>query len=132
MTLMIAVKLAMTLVTVLFALGYRARRQNNPLHQKLMAAGFGMLVLTAVGLVAGVHLFHGTYGAAPWLVDLMGGVDSAQGVLIAHRITATLAFLALSGQVVTGIRRHPAHRTLARLATPLWLVSYVSGLVVFE
>ena len=126
------VQAVMTAATICFVAGYTQRHRNNPLHRRLMALGFLLTVLIAVVLVAGVHLFGAGYGPADWLVAATGGEEPARAVLIAHRALATLTFLALLAQVITGWRRHPLHHRLWRLAIPLWLLSYVSGMAIFQ
>jgi uncharacterized membrane protein YozB (DUF420 family) len=96
-----------------------------------MAAGFFLTVAVALVLVAGVRAFGATYGPADWLVAALGN-PGARGVLLLHRALATLTFLVLLAQVISGWRRHRLHRRLARLLVPLWLLSYGSGLVIFQ
>ena len=130
--LILSVQIVMTAATVCFVAGLRVRHTNNPLHRKLMLAGFLLTIGIAVVLVVGVHAFGLSYSPAGWLVAGVGSEEAARGVLIAHRLVATLTLLVLLGQVITGIRRHPAHRWLYMAVVPLWLVSYVSGLFIFE
>lgn len=127
----LAVKLVFTAATLAYAAGYWFRVRNNPLHQKLMLTGFLFTLGIAVVLIVGVHGFGGTYGPAPWLVRTVGGESAAHGVLIAHRALATVTLLCLITQIVTGLRRHPLHPRLARATLPLWLLAYVTGLVIF-
>ena len=130
--LLVWVRAVMTAATICFAAGLVVRRSNNALHRKLMMAGFVLTIGIAVVLVVGVNVFGESYGPADWLTALMGGEGPAGGVLIAHRIFATLTFLALLVQVLAGIRRLSYHRRLGAVVIPLWLVTYVSGLFIFS
>ena len=127
----ILVKLVFTAATLCYALGFANRHRNNPLHQKLMISGFILTLGIAVVLVAGVQIFGATYAPAGWLINVAGGDQGAQTVLIVHRLFATVALLFLIAQVITGWRRHPLHRRLFRPVIVLWLVTYVSGLTIF-
>ncbi|MBI4083524.1 MAG: DUF420 domain-containing protein [Candidatus Lambdaproteobacteria bacterium] len=124
------VKLVMSTATFCFILGYALRHRNNRLHRRWMVAGFALALAIAIVLVVGVQLFHAPYGPSFWLVEL-AGERGARIVLTCHRVLATVALLALIGQVVTGIRRHPLHRRLYRATIPLWLAAYVSGMFLF-
>ncbi len=127
----VLVKIVFTLATLSYAAGLYYRHRNNPLHQKLMGTGLVFTLSIAVVLIAGVHLFQATYGPAAWLVRMTGGMDSAGTVLIVHRGISTLSLLLLLLQVVSGWRRMPLHGRIYPLVITLWLVSYVSGLVIF-
>lgn len=129
--LILLVQIVMTAATLCYAAGLAVRHSNNPLHRALMLTGFGFTLGIAVVLVVGVHVFGATYGPAEWLVG-MGNHGFAYGVLIAHRLLATVTFLLLVAQVITGIRRQPAHHWLFKPVIPLWLLTYVSGMVIFE
>jgi uncharacterized membrane protein YozB (DUF420 family) len=126
------VQAAMTAATLCYAAGLAVRHRNNPLHRGLMLIGFAFTAGMALALVAGVHLFGATYGPADWLVEAMGGEDAARGVLIAHRMLATVTLLLLAAQVVSGWRRHPLHRRQFRPVIALWLATYASGIVIFQ
>lgn len=126
------VKAVMSAATLCFALGYTQRFRNNALHRRLMALGFLLTLSIALVLVAGVHLFGATYGPAPWLSALLGGEGPARAVLTAHRALATVTLLALLAQVISGWRRHPLHRRLHRWVVPLWLITYASGMTIFQ
>ena len=127
----LAVKLVMTLATLFFAVGLAFPRRNNPLHRILMSAGFLSTVAIAVVLVVGVQIFGAGYEAAPWLVQVTGGVEGAARVLITHRLVATVTFFALFFQVVAGFRRKPVHTRFFKVVIPLWIITYLSGLVIF-
>ena len=128
----VAVKLVFTLATLLYVIGFAMRIRNNALHRKLMATGFVLTAAIAVVLVIGVNVFGATYGPADWLLTAAGGETGARGVLIAHRIVATVTFLCLLAQVITGWRRHPLHHRLYKAVVPLWLITYVSGMTIFQ
>lgn len=125
------VKLVFTAATLCYVLGFANRHRNNPLHQRLMIAGFLLTLAIAVVLVVGVQVFDAGYGPAGWLVRVTGGEQNARIVLIIHRLVATVALLFLIAQIVTGLRRMPLHRRLFRPVIVLWLITYASGLVIF-
>jgi uncharacterized membrane protein YozB (DUF420 family) len=127
-----AVQAVMSAATLAYALGYWLRHRDNLWHRRLMALGFVFTLAIAVVLVAGVHLYGATYGPADWLVQALGGDRPARVVLIVHRGLATLTFLLLAAQVYTGWRRLPLHHRLHRAVVPLWLLSYVSGMFIFQ
>lgn len=127
----LAVKIVFTLATLTYLAGLRVRHSNNALHRKLMALGFLLTLGIAVILVVGVHGFGGTYGPAPWLVSLTGSERGAHIVLLVHRGFATLTLVLLITQIVTGIRRRPLHGRLAPWTVTCWMVSFVSGLLIF-
>lgn len=128
----VLVQAVMTAATLCFAFGYAQRIRNNALHRRWMATGIVLTAGIAVVLVIGVHVFGATYGPSPWLVDLLGSEGAAWRVLRAHRVLASVTFLVLAAQGVTGWRRHPLHRRLWRLAVPLWIASYGSGMIIFQ
>ena len=127
----LAVKLAMTLATLCFAIGYAARRRDNRLHRRVMLLGFAVTLAAAAILVAGVQGFGATYRPVYWLVRGTGGPEHARWVLMAHRAVAALTFAAIGTQVYSGIRRHPLHVRLYPYTIGLWLVTYVSGMLIF-
>ena len=127
----LVVKLAMTMATLCFAVGYAARRRDNLLHRRVMLAGY-LLTLTAAGMfVTSVHGFGAIYRPGYWLVRTAGGPEQARGVLIAHFVLASIALLALGMQVVSGLRRDPIHRRAYPYAIALWLAAYVTGMFIF-
>jgi len=127
----LAVKLVFSAATLAYAWGYCNRIRNNALHRRLMALGFVLTLGIAVTLLVGVYGFHSTYGPAGWLVDLAGGAEAARKVLLAHRAVASLTLAILIAQIALGVWRHPLHRRLFRVVAPLWLISFVTGLVIF-
>ena len=128
----VLLQIVMSAATVCFAAGFAVRHSNNALHRKLMATGFVLTAAIAVVLVIAVNVFGATYGPADWLLTAAGGETGARGVLIAHRIVATVTFLFLLAQVITGWRRHPLHHRLYKAVVPLWLITYVSGMTIFQ
>ncbi len=127
----LAVKLVFSIATLFFIIGYAMRWRNNARHQKLMLLGFGFTLAIAVVLLTGVYAFGASYGPANWLLELTGSVSGAKAVLLAHRGLATVTLVILIAQLVSGIRRHPLHHRLFKTVIPLWIVTYVSGLVIF-
>lgn len=128
----VVVKLVMSLATACYALGYAARERDNRLHRRLMAAGFVLTLAIAVVLIVGVHGFHAGYRPAYWLVRGLGTEGRAQALLIAHRVLATVTLLTVCAQVYSGWRRLPLHRRLFPYAIGLWLLSYVTGMFIFQ
>ncbi len=127
----IAVKLVMTLATVLFALGLYQSKKNIHLHRLYMKLGFLSTLSIAVVLVAGVHFYGVTYGPAAWLVNVSGSEATAGIFLVLHRVFATVALIFLITQIVTGIVRHPLHLKIFRYVIITWVITYTSGLFLF-
>jgi uncharacterized membrane protein YozB (DUF420 family) len=127
----IAVKLVFAAATLAYLVGFVNRTRNNALHRRMMVLGFLLTLGIAGVLLVGVYGFHASYGPAGWLLALTGGARPAQWVLLAHRAVATLTLLVLITQILAGVRRHPLHRRLYRAVVPLWVVTLVSGLVLF-
>ncbi|MEE8397220.1 MAG: DUF420 domain-containing protein [bacterium] len=127
----LTVKLVFTAATLAFMVGFSLRRSNNALHRRLMLLGALLTAGIAVVLVAGVYIFGETYGPAGWLVEAAGSEARARGVLVAHRLLATVTLVCLLTQVVAGLRRSPLHKRLYKAVIPLWFLTYGSGLVVF-
>jgi uncharacterized membrane protein YozB (DUF420 family) len=130
LSMIFAVKLSMTLATLFLVAGYRVASSDNQLHRKLMILGLASFVGTAVVLVLGANVFDGTYAAAAWSVRLFGE-KGAQSLLLAHRGLAAISALLLVYQAWTGWKRRPVHLRMARLTLVLWIVSYISGCVLF-
>jgi uncharacterized membrane protein YozB (DUF420 family) len=124
------VKLIMSLATLCFAFGYALRHRNNLAHRKIMAAGFVLTIAIALVLVVGVQAFGATYRPAFWLVEWLGDAR-AHIVLLVHRAIATVTFLLLAAQVVSGIRRIPLHNRIYPFTILTWIISYVSGMFIF-
>ena len=127
----IAVKLVFSAATLVYLLGLYFRRRNNALHRKLMGLGFILTLGIAIVLVVGVYGFGGTYAPAEWLVRAAGGQTGARAVLLTHRGFATLTLALLIVQIVAGMRRHPLHLRLYKAVIPTWLITYISGLIIF-
>lgn len=127
----IAVKVVFSAATLVYLLGLYFRHRNYALHQKLMGLGFILTLGIAIVLVVGVYGFGATYAPAEWLVRAAGGEAGGRAVLLTHRGFATVSLLLLIAQVVAGLRRHPLHRRLYKAVIPAWLITYISGLVIF-
>ena len=125
-----AVKLCMTLATLCFAFGYAMRHRANVLHRRAMTLGFMLTAAIAVVLVVGVQGFGAGYRPAYWLVAWLGD-GRARTVLLVHRGIATVAFLLLAAQALSGVRRLPLHHRLYPFVIFAWVVSYVSGMFIF-
>ena len=126
----LAVKWLMTLVTVLFVVGYGVSGSNVQLHRRLMISGLLCFLGIAAVLVLGVQVYGAAYESAAWAVRLFGDRGSAD-LLIAHRVVATISALLVLAQAWTGWNRRRVHPRMARLTMVLWLVSYVSGSCLF-
>ena len=120
----------MSLATLCYAFGYALRHRDNPLHRKVMTGGFVLTIAIAVVLVVGVQVFGATYRPAFWLVE-WAGEGRAYTVLLVHRAIATLTFLLLVTQVISGVRRLPLHSRLYPFTILAWIISYVSGMFIF-
>ena len=127
----LGVKLVMSVATLLFAAGLIFRHRNNLWHRKLMMAGFATTLGIAIVLVVGVNGFGSTYSPAVWLVG-MTSAAVARWILILHRVNATVTFLLLILQAISGYRRSPLHNRLYPATIGFWLISYFSGLVIFQ
>lgn len=127
----VAVKLVFTAATLCYFIGFLMRIRNNDLHRKLMALGFVLTLFIAVVLLVGVYGFSATYAPAGWLIDVAGGEAGGRTVLLVHRGVASLTFVVLIVQIASGMLRLPLHKRLYTTVISLWLISYVSGLVVF-
>jgi uncharacterized membrane protein YozB (DUF420 family) len=126
----LAVKWLMTFATVLFVAGYSVASKNVQLHRRLMISGLVSFLGIAALLVLGAQVYGATYEPAAWAVRLFGGKGSAD-LLIAHRVVATVSALLLLTQAWSGWKRRSIHPRMARLTLMLWLVSYVSGSLLF-
>lgn len=126
----VAVKLLMTLATLLFVAGWTQARRDLRRHRALMLSGVLSFLGIAVVLVVGVHFFGQSYAPAAWLVGAFGEAG-AWNVLRAHRALATVSAVLLLAQAFTGWRRRPVHPRMARWTAAFWLASFVSGLAVF-
>ncbi len=125
-----AVKLLMTLTTGFLVVGYRVAKRDNDLHKKLMVLALVGFAGTALALVVGTHVFEQTYSPAAWSVRLFGPTGASR-LLLVHRGFASISACFLIFQACTGWMKRPAHPRLGRSTLVLWVVSYVSGLVLF-
>ena len=126
-----AVKVVMSVATLLYAIGYTLRRRNNLWHRRVMLLGFLATLAIAVVLVVGVQVYGSGYHPAFWLVDALGTERRAAIVLLVHRGVATVTLLLLIAQVVSGWRRLPLHRRLYPFTIGFWLIAFVSGMFIF-
>jgi uncharacterized membrane protein YozB (DUF420 family) len=124
------IKAFMSLATLCYAFGYALRHRNNALHRRIMAGGFVLTIAIAVVLVVGVHFFGASYRPAFWLVESLGEAR-AHTVLLIHRAIATLTFLLLALQAISGARRLPLHSKLYPFTILTWIISYISGMFIF-
>lgn len=112
----------------LFLAGYGLRRRNNRQHRRLMLAAIATTSLTAVVLLIAVHAFAGgDFRVAGFFPR------APQWVVLAHRIAAGVAFLLMFAMAWTGYRRIRVwHVRLHFVFFPLFVLVYISGLLIFE
>ena len=96
-----------------------------------MALGFGVFLATAVYLVVMANLYHAGYSPSELVLQWVGSARNARYVLLGHRGFATLTFALYFLQVVSGVLRKPLHRRVYKLFLPMWMISYLTGLIVF-
>ncbi len=118
----------MTISVALFLAGYFYRKQNNRMHRILMTAGILFNLISAAILLVSVHLVFGSD------MSRAGFFPSAPAwVILVHRIFALFVLFLMFAQGWTGIKRHrAAHILIHRFFLPSYLLTYVSGLIVFS
>lgn len=121
------VNAGMTLAAGLFLVGYLVRKRNNRLHRVLMSAAVLATLLAALALVFAVHFLYGGDRV------LAGFIPTAPDwVVLAHRITASVAFTLMLVMAWTGAtRRRALHVALHGWFLILFMAVYVSGLLIF-
>ena len=122
------VNLGMSLAMALFLAGYAFRRRNNRLHRALMLAAIATTTLTAAALLMAVHVLSGgDFRVAGFFPR------APHWVILAHRIAASVAFLLMFAMAWTGYRRIRLwHVRLHFVFFPLFVLVYISGLLIFE
>lgn len=117
----------MTLALFLYLSGFYFRRRDLTKHRVLMGLGVFVTVASAVALLVAVHLVHGGDRVAA------GFLPAAEPwVILTHRIVATFTFLAMFVMVWSGAtRRRRVHVNTARVFLPLFIIVYISGLLIF-
>ena len=112
--------------TVLLVAAFIAiRRRAVTVHRALVLCAFGASTLFLVGYLL-YHAFgegpQAYLGPVPWLYYC---------ILISHIVLAvTIVPLALI-TLRRGWTRHPSHRTIARVALPIWLYVSITGVAIF-
>ena len=120
------VNIGMTMSVVSFTVGFYFRKQTGK-HRIWMSLGILFNLVTAIGLVVSVHLFHGGDFVAAGFYPVV-----PPWAILCHRILATLTVLLMLAQAFTGIiRNRKWHLRIQRLFVPLYLIIYVSGLLIF-
>lgn len=121
------VNAGMTVAALLFLVGYALRTRNNRLHRLVMSAAVLVTLLAALALVFAVHFLYGgdrvLAGFIPTVPDW---------VVLAHRLTASVAFTLMLAMAWTGAtRRRGLHVALHAWFLILFMAVYVSGLLIF-
>ena len=116
----------MTIALVFYLAGFFYRK-NVQRHRILMGTGVLFTIGSAVALLAAVHLMHGGDRVAAGFV-----ARSSEAVVLTHRVVASITFLAMFVMVWSGAtRRRALHIAVARFFLPMYIVVYVSGLLIF-
>ena len=118
---------------VLIVSGVRAIHQGNvERHQKRMGSAFGLFVVFLVGYLYRVALVGPTEFPASGLIEtvyhLILGVHITLAVVCVPLLFYTL-LLAWSHPVTEIPQTN--HRTVGRIAAPLWAISFALGVVVY-
>jgi hypothetical protein len=121
------VNAGMTVAAALFLVGYFLRIRNNRAHRVIMSSAVAATVLAALALVFAVHFLYGgdrvLAGFIPTVPDW---------VVLAHRITASIAFTLMLAMAWTGAtRRRALHIALHAWFLALFMAVYISGLLIF-
>ncbi len=118
----------MTVAVLFFGVGYAYRKKDLRLHRLFMASGVGLTLLGALVLLVSVYVIHGGDREAAGFLPA-----APNWVILTHRIIASVTFVTMFVMVWSGAtRRRSLHVTLHRWFIPLYLVVYVSGLIVFK
>jgi len=126
--LIVATKLLTSAATLVFALGYAARRRSPFHHRRWMAAGLALALAAPLLVAVGEWTLDSHLRTGYWLIDLLGSRDTAQWLTLGHRVFYGTALFLLGVQAVLGSLGHPAHRLLARIVIPLWLLTWVGAM----
>lgn len=101
-------------------------------HRKLMASAFGLFVVFLVGYLYRVALVGPTEFAASGLVE------TVYNVVLAIHITLAIVCVPLLFYTLLLAWSHPIsaipetnHRTVGKVAAPLWAISFALGIVVY-
>lgn len=118
----------MTVAVLLFGAGYMYRKQDLRRHRVLMGAGVAATLVSAVVLLVSVYVLHGGDREAAGFLPA-----APEWVILTHRIVASVTFVLMFVMVWSGAtRRRAVHVAAHRWFIPLYLVVYVSGLIVFK
>ncbi len=117
----------MTAAAVLFSVGYALRKRNNRAHRIVMSAAVATTLLAALALVFAVHFLFGGDRTLAGFIPV-----APDWVVLAHRITASVAFLLMLVMAWSGAtRRRGLHVALHAWFLALFMVVYISGLLIF-
>lgn len=118
---------------VTIVLGVRAIRQGDiERHRTLMGTAFGLFALFLVGYLYRVALV----GPTPF--PATGLLETAYNVILGIHITLAVVCVPLLFYTLLLAWSHPVaeipqtnHRTVGKVAAPLWAISFVLGVVVY-
>ena len=117
----------MTISMALFLAGYAIRRRSLKWHRLLMTAGVLGTLLGAVALILAVYMLHsGDREAAGFVAVYPAWVTTT------HRIIAAVAFVLMFVMLWSGAtRRRRLHVSTHYVFLPLYIIVYLSGLLIF-
>jgi uncharacterized membrane protein YozB (DUF420 family) len=118
----------MTVALLFYLAGFYYRRRDLRIHRILMSLGIFSTVAAAVALLVAVRLIHDGDRVAAGFVS---AVD--EWIVVAHRVVASVTFVLMFVMLGTGIgRRRAIHVATARWFLPLYVIVYISGLLIFK
>ena len=120
------IHLGMTISVICFAIGYYFRTSHNKVHRIVNTIGVLFNLATAVYLLVIKYLMGG--------IEENGIVPNVDDwIILTHRIFAATALILMLVMAYTGItRKAEIHKKLHIFFIPLYLVVYISGLVIFK
>ncbi|WCL49862.1 DUF420 domain-containing protein [Leptospira sp. GIMC2001] len=116
----------MTLSVICFAIGYYFRKSDNRIHRIFNSIGVLFNLSTAVYLLVMKYLMGG--------IEENGIVPNVDPwIILTHRIFAATALIMMLVMAYTGMtRKSEIHKRIHIFFIPLYLVVYISGLVIFK
>ena len=124
----LSLKLLVSSATLVFALGFAARRRSPFDHRRLMALGLALALSVPAAAAVGKLAFNAELRTGYWLVDLLGSAAAARWVTAGHQAFLLATLLLLAIQAVLGGLRRRGHLLLARIVIPCWLLSWVGAM----